>query len=171
MPSGAGEGVRSRTMRSVSNPTKPSSSSRATHFIQSRDSGSQSTGRLDMFTFGSTTNSNGRNAGSFPDYLQNYQKTHNGPFLGVAPTNRIIHFETVDVMRVHNYRALGGANHFSLMQQLGGLARITRTDWQHTDFKAKEDIQLSLGTSTGNTICSKLQSSSEARGPDAMARP
>src|SRR5215472_187104 len=29
-----------------------------------------------------------------------YYGTHQGPFLGVAPTHRKIHFETVDVMRV-----------------------------------------------------------------------
>jgi predicted ester cyclase len=45
-------------------------------------------------------------------------------FLGVAPTDRKIHFETVDVMRVHNGKITdhwGVANLFSLMQQLGGL--------------------------------------------------
>src|SRR5215469_4791115 len=31
-----------------------------------------------------------------------YRGTHQGPFLGVAPTHRKIHFETVDVMRVQN---------------------------------------------------------------------
>jgi predicted ester cyclase len=31
-----------------------------------------------------------------------YHGTHEGPFLGVAPTHRQIHFETVDVMRVQN---------------------------------------------------------------------
>jgi predicted SnoaL-like aldol condensation-catalyzing enzyme len=40
----------------------------------------------------------------------------------VAPTGRTIHFETVDVMRVHNGKITeywGVANLFSLMQQLG----------------------------------------------------
>src|SRR5438132_8068613 len=31
-----------------------------------------------------------------------YYGTHDGPFLGIAPTHRKIHFESVDVMRVQN---------------------------------------------------------------------
>jgi predicted ester cyclase len=31
-----------------------------------------------------------------------YHGTHEGPFLGIAPTHRKIHFESVDVMRVRN---------------------------------------------------------------------
>src|SRR5215469_8258813 len=31
-----------------------------------------------------------------------YRGTHEGPFLGVAPTHRKIHFETVDVIRVQH---------------------------------------------------------------------
>jgi steroid delta-isomerase-like uncharacterized protein len=53
-----------------------------------------------------------------------YHGTHEGIFLGVAPTGRQIHFETVDVMRVHNGKITdhwGVANLFSLMQQLGVL--------------------------------------------------
>jgi steroid delta-isomerase-like uncharacterized protein len=53
-----------------------------------------------------------------------YHGTHEGMFLGVAPTGRQIHFETVDVMRVHNGKITdhwGVANLFSLMQQLGVL--------------------------------------------------
>jgi steroid delta-isomerase-like uncharacterized protein len=51
-----------------------------------------------------------------------YHGTHQGTFLGVAPTGRKIHFETVDVMRVRNGKITehwGVANLFSLMQQLG----------------------------------------------------
>jgi steroid delta-isomerase-like uncharacterized protein len=51
-----------------------------------------------------------------------YHGTHQGLFLGVAPTGRTIHFETVDVMRVRNGKITehwGVANLFSLMQQLG----------------------------------------------------
>ena len=51
-----------------------------------------------------------------------YHGTHEGMFLGVAPTGRKIQFETVDVMRVRNGRIAehwGVANLFSLMQQLG----------------------------------------------------
>ena len=53
-----------------------------------------------------------------------YHGTHQGMFLGVAPTGRKIHFETVDVMRVRNGKITdhwGVANLFSLMQQLGAL--------------------------------------------------
>ena len=52
-----------------------------------------------------------------------YHGTHQGPFLGVAPTHRKIHFETVDVMRVQNGKITdhwGVANLLSLMQQVGG---------------------------------------------------
>ncbi len=51
-----------------------------------------------------------------------YHGTHEGTFLGVAPTGRKIQFETVDVMRVRNGKIAehwGVANLFSLMQQLG----------------------------------------------------
>jgi steroid delta-isomerase-like uncharacterized protein len=51
-----------------------------------------------------------------------YHGTHRGEFLGVAPTGRKIHFETVDVMRVRGGKITehwGVANLFSLMQQLG----------------------------------------------------
>ena len=58
-----------------------------------------------------------------------YHGTHQGTFLGVAPTGRRIHFETVDVMRVHNGKIAehwGVANLFSLMQQLGAWPTATR---------------------------------------------
>jgi hypothetical protein len=53
-----------------------------------------------------------------------YHGTHKGTFLGVAPTGRKIHFDTVDAMRVHDGKITehwGVANLFSLMQQLGAL--------------------------------------------------
>ena len=53
-----------------------------------------------------------------------YHGTHEGPFLGIAPTHRRIHFETVDVMRVQNGKITdhwGVANLLSLMQQIGGV--------------------------------------------------
>jgi predicted ester cyclase len=53
-----------------------------------------------------------------------YYGTHEGDFLGIAPTHRKIHFETVDVMRVRNGKITdhwGVGNLFSLMQQLGVL--------------------------------------------------
>jgi steroid delta-isomerase-like uncharacterized protein len=56
--------------------------------------------------------------------FKTYHGTHLGAFLGVAPTDRTIKFETVDVMRVHNGKIKehwGVANLFSLMQQLGAL--------------------------------------------------
>jgi len=52
-----------------------------------------------------------------------YHGTHEGPFLGIAPTHRRIHFETVDVMRVQNGKITdhwGVGNLLSLMQQIGG---------------------------------------------------
>jgi len=51
-----------------------------------------------------------------------YHGTHSGDFLGVPPTGRTIHFETVDAMRVRDGKIVehwGVANLFSLMQQLG----------------------------------------------------
>ena len=53
-----------------------------------------------------------------------YYGTHEGLLLGVAPTHRKIHFETVDVMRVRDGKITdhwGVGNLFSLMQQLGVL--------------------------------------------------
>jgi steroid delta-isomerase-like uncharacterized protein len=52
-----------------------------------------------------------------------YHGTHEGPFLGIAPTHRKIHFESVDVMRVRNGKITdhwGVGNLLSLMQQIGG---------------------------------------------------
>jgi steroid delta-isomerase-like uncharacterized protein len=54
-----------------------------------------------------------------------YHGTHEGPFLGIAPTHRKIQFETVDVMRVRNGKITehwGVANLLFLMQQIGGWA-------------------------------------------------
>jgi len=52
-----------------------------------------------------------------------YYGTHDGPFLGIAPTHRKIHFESVDVMRVQNGKITdhwGVGNLLSLMRQIGG---------------------------------------------------
>jgi predicted ester cyclase len=52
-----------------------------------------------------------------------YYGTHDGPFLGIAPTHRKIHFESVDVMRVQNGKITdhwAGGNLLSLMHQIGG---------------------------------------------------
>ena len=52
-----------------------------------------------------------------------YYGTHEGSFLGIAPTHRKIHFETVDVMRVKKGKITdhwGVGNLLSLMQQIGG---------------------------------------------------
>lgn len=59
-----------------------------------------------------------------------YHGTHQGAFLGVAPTGRKILFETVDVMRVRNGKIAehwGVANLFSLMQQLGAWPPAAQT--------------------------------------------
>jgi steroid delta-isomerase-like uncharacterized protein len=56
--------------------------------------------------------------------FKTYYGTHKGTFLGIPPTGKEIHFETVDAMRVHNGRIKehwGVANLYSLMQQLGAL--------------------------------------------------
>ena len=58
-----------------------------------------------------------------------YHGTHQGTFLGVAPTGRRIRFEAVDVMRVRNGKITehwGVANLFSLMQQLGAWPTTTQ---------------------------------------------
>jgi steroid delta-isomerase-like uncharacterized protein len=61
--------------------------------------------------------------------FKTYHGTHEGAFLGVAPTGRQVHFETVDVMRVRNGKITehwGVANLFSVMQQLGALPAMPR---------------------------------------------
>ena len=57
-----------------------------------------------------------------------YCGTHYGPFLGIAPTHRKIHFESVDVMRVRDSKITdhwGVGNLLSLMQQIGGWSTAT----------------------------------------------
>ena len=52
-----------------------------------------------------------------------YYGTHDGAFLGIAPTHRKIHFESVDVIRVQNGKITdhwGVGNLLSLMHQIGG---------------------------------------------------
>ena len=52
-----------------------------------------------------------------------YYGTHDGAFLGIAPTHRKIHFESVDVMRMQNGKITdhwGVGNLLSLMHQIGG---------------------------------------------------
>jgi steroid delta-isomerase-like uncharacterized protein len=56
--------------------------------------------------------------------FKTYYGTHKGMFLGVPATDRKIHFETVDAMRVHDGKIKehwGVANLYSLIQQLGAL--------------------------------------------------
>ena len=65
-----------------------------------------------------------------------YHGTHEGPFLGIAPTHRKIHFETVDVMRVQNGKITdhwGVGNLLSLMQQIGGWIPPSPTDNQEQE--------------------------------------
>src|SRR5262249_34480551 len=60
--------------------------------------------------------------------FKTYYGTHLGTFLGVAPTGRKIHFESVDAMRVHSGKITdhwGVGNLFSLMQQLGAWRTAT----------------------------------------------
>ena len=59
-----------------------------------------------------------------------YYGTHEGDFLGIAPTHRKIHFETVDVMRVRDGKITdhwGVGNLFSLMQPIG---RMDCAGWE-----------------------------------------
>jgi steroid delta-isomerase-like uncharacterized protein len=56
--------------------------------------------------------------------FKTYHGTHLGDFLGIGPTGRTIHFETVDAMRVRNGQITdhwGVANLYSVLQQLGQL--------------------------------------------------
>ena len=60
-----------------------------------------------------------------------YYGTHEGSLLGIAPTHRKIHFESVDVMRVRNGKITdhwGVGNLFSLMRQLNALPIMTDTN-------------------------------------------
>ena len=60
-----------------------------------------------------------------------YYGTHDGQFLGIAPTHRKIHFESVDVMRVQNSKITehwGVGNLLSLLQQIGGWTPPPDTD-------------------------------------------
>jgi hypothetical protein len=60
-----------------------------------------------------------------------YYGTHEGDFLGIAPTHRKIHFETVDVMRVRDGKITdhwGVGNLLSLMQQIGGWTPPSATE-------------------------------------------
>jgi len=60
-----------------------------------------------------------------------YHGTHEGPFLGVDPTHRKIHCETVDVMRVHNGKITdhwGVGNLLSLIQQIGAWSPSATSD-------------------------------------------
>jgi steroid delta-isomerase-like uncharacterized protein len=53
-----------------------------------------------------------------------YHGTQLGDFLGIAPTGKAIHFETVDAMRVRDGQITdhwGVANLYSVLQQLGQL--------------------------------------------------
>jgi steroid delta-isomerase-like uncharacterized protein len=54
--------------------------------------------------------------------FKTYHGTHQGDFLGIAPTGRTVQFETVDAMRVRNGRIVehwGVANLYSVLGQLG----------------------------------------------------
>jgi predicted ester cyclase len=64
-----------------------------------------------------------RAAGDRVTTYKTYYGIYEGPFLGIAPTHRRIHFETVDVMRVQNGKITdhwGVGNLPSRMQQIGG---------------------------------------------------
>jgi len=48
-----------------------------------------------------------------------YYGTHDGPVLGIAPTHRKIHFESVDVMRVQNGKITDHRGVGNLLQEIG----------------------------------------------------
>jgi predicted ester cyclase len=59
--------------------------------------------------------------GTLVTTFKTYYGTHQGEILGIAPTGRKIHFETVDAMRVIDGKIAehwGVANLYSLVQQL-----------------------------------------------------
>ena len=59
--------------------------------------------------------------GNLVTTYKTYYGTHQGEFLGIAPTGRQVHFETVDAMRVRDGKIRehwGVANLFSLLEQL-----------------------------------------------------
>jgi hypothetical protein len=82
------------------------------------------------------------------DYVMTYKTyygTHDGPFLGIEPTHRKIHFESVDVMRVQNGSVTdhwGVGNLLSLIQQTGG--------WNPPTGKGNRNGQLNLESSKGD---------------------
>jgi steroid delta-isomerase-like uncharacterized protein len=56
-----------------------------------------------------------------------YYGTHLGPLLGIEPTGRTVHFETVDAMQVRDGKITdhwGVANLLSLMSQLGAVPPV-----------------------------------------------
>lgn len=59
-----------------------------------------------------------------------YHGTHQGAFLGIAPTGKAIAFETVDAMRVRDGKIVehwGVANLYKLLEQLGALPAAAST--------------------------------------------
>ncbi|MGO4737210.1 ester cyclase [Bosea sp. 2KB_26] len=67
-------------------------------------------------------------SGDLVTTYKTYHGTHQGPFLGVAPTGRRISFETVDAMRVRNGQIVehwGVANLYKVLEQLGALPAPT----------------------------------------------
>jgi len=56
-------------------------------------------------------------------FVKSTYLAHEGPFLGIAPTHRKVHFETAGVMRVQNGKITdhwGVGNLLSLMQRIDG---------------------------------------------------
>jgi len=61
--------------------------------------------------------------------FKTYHGTHQGEFLGVAPTGLLVRFETVDAMRVVDGKITehwGVANLYSVLQQLGAIKPLAR---------------------------------------------
>jgi steroid delta-isomerase-like uncharacterized protein len=87
-----------------------------------------------------------------------YYGTHEGALLGVAPTHRKVHFESVDVMRVRNGKITdhwGVGNLFSLMQQLSVLPITTganESESKQIDFRLLINGKLVKGAGTLDVI-------------------
>lgn len=61
--------------------------------------------------------------------FKTYHGTHQGEFLGIAPTGLPVRFETVDAMRVVDGKITehwGVANLYSVLQQLGAIKPVAR---------------------------------------------
>jgi steroid delta-isomerase-like uncharacterized protein len=97
-----------------------------------------------------------------------YYGTHEGPLLGVAPTHRKIHFESVDVMRVRDGKITdhwGVGNLLSVMQQIGGWTPPTGTNNTSPQLKAfKRAPSLELSKWENGNLTTNLAEKKDTNG-------